>query len=268
VPGQAPKRQATWSEIEEETRSLLSQAQEAGLTLRAVGSTGIRLHCPEAAALMDRCERPPKDIDVIGLSGERGKLRKLLEARGYELDRDVLVAMEGARYCCTHLATGIELDVFFDELDFSHKIDLSKRMKAAADTNTIPVEDLLLQKLQVHELTDSDNLDAAIVLALHDVTEPAADREEIDASYVASVLGHDWGFHRTATENLGKIEQVTAAGTHAGLGSDAVGRVGQRIGVLRAAIDAAPKSMSWKVRGRVGERIQWWNEVSERELTY
>ena len=259
----AEGRQAPWSEIEKETKDLLRLATESGLTLRTVGSTGIRLHCFDAAAAMDRSGRPPKDIDVVGLSGERTKLRKLLEGRGYELDRDVLVAMEGARYCCTHTTSGIELDVFFDRLEFCHTIELVSRMKEPAAT--IPVEDLLLQKLQVHELTDSDSVDAAIVLAVHEVAGSSGGGEVIDASYVAKVLANDWGFHRTATENLDKIEQRAEPVL---LGEAASRTIRERIGELRVAIDAAPKSLSWRLRSRVGERVQWWNDVSERELTY
>lgn len=256
-------QQATWSEIEQEARSLIAAADDHGLTVRVVGSTGIRMHCSAAAAAMDSTGRKPKDIDLIALSRQRKKLRRVLEARGYELDRDVLVAMEGARFCCAHTATGIDLDVFFDQLDFSHTIDLSDRMMELP--TTIPVEDLLLQKLQVHELTDSDTLDAAILLAVHEVDEGSSGAEQIDAGYVSSLLARDWGFHRTATENLEKIEKAASEGRLSGLDGDCLRT---RAGALRTAIDEAPKSRSWRLRARVGDRVQWWDDVNERELTY
>ncbi|MGH2944414.1 MAG: glycosyltransferase, partial [Solirubrobacteraceae bacterium] len=34
---------------------------------------------------------------------------------------------------------------------------------------------------------------------------------------------------------------------------------------LLAAIEAAPKSVRWRARARVGERMQWWQDVDERE---
>jgi hypothetical protein len=259
-------QQATWSEIEQETNSLVAAADEEGLTLRAVGSTGIRMHCSAAAAAMDGSQRGPKDIDLIALSRQRKKLRRLLEARGYELDRDVLIAMEGARFCCTHTGTGIDLDVFFDSLKFCHKIDLSDRMTRLP--TTIPVEDLLLQKLQVHELTDSDILDAGILLAVHEVGEGSSESEQIDAGYVSSLLARDWGFHRTATENLEKIEKAATGGRLAGFDGDALQRLASRAATLRKAIEEAPKSRSWRLRARVGDRMKWWDDVNERELTY
>jgi hypothetical protein len=40
------------------------------------------------------------------------------------------------------------------------------------------------------------------------------------------------------------------------------------VGILEKAIETAPKSMAWRVRGRLGERVQWWEDVDEREATY
>jgi hypothetical protein len=34
------------------------------------------------------------------------------------------------------------------------------------------------------------------------------------------------------------------------------------------AIDRAKKTMAWRMRARVGERVQWWDEVDERTDTY
>jgi len=88
--------------------SLVSGSTAAGLTVRIVGSTGIRLHCPDASATMDAVERPAKDIDLVVRHGDRGKLRDWLEARGWIVDRDMLVAMEGERYAFHHPDAGLD----------------------------------------------------------------------------------------------------------------------------------------------------------------
>jgi hypothetical protein len=38
--------------------------------------------------------------------------------------------------------------------------------------------------------------------------------------------------------------------------------------MLREAIDAARKSRTWRLRARVGERMQWWEDVDDRRDTY
>jgi hypothetical protein len=40
------------------------------------------------------------------------------------------------------------------------------------------------------------------------------------------------------------------------------------VAALLEAIEAAPKSLKWRARARVGERVQWWQDVDERAVTY
>jgi hypothetical protein len=248
---------ASWPTIQAEATELVASATEQGMTVRVVGSAGIRMHCPAAQAAMDGVQRASKDLDLVVRSGDRKGLRSLLEARGYVVDRDLLVAMEGQRFAFHHPGIELELDVFVDKLQFCHTIELDGRWERHA--TTIPVEELLLQKLQVHELTGADVIDAAVVLATHDVG-PAGDPEVIDRDHVAGVLAGDWGFHRDALANLERIREAPVPLDRA--------RVAAAAGALREAIEHARKSMAWRMRARVGERMQWWEDVSERVDTY
>ena len=254
---------ASWPAIQAEAVDLIASATEQGMTVRVVGSTGIRMHCAAAQTVMDDVERPAKDLDVVVRSGDRNRLRSMLEARGYVVDRDLLVAMEGQRFAFHHPGLELDLDVFVERLQFCHTIELGGRWERHA--TTIPIEDLLLQKLQVHELTGSDVIDAAIVLATHDVGT-AGDQERIDRDYLAGVLAGDWGFHRDATANLDRVSE--AAGRQVPLSPERVRRVNDGAGALREALEQARKMMAWRMRARVGERVQWWEDVSERVDTY
>jgi hypothetical protein len=258
MAGQAPR--PGWAAVDREAVALVSGAAAHGQVLRLVGSTGIRLHCQPAAAALDRLGRPAKDIDVVCRHEDRKGLRRLLEERGWEVDRDLLVAMEGRRYSFRHPASGLELDVFVDRLEFCHTIELRDRL--AARELTVPVEDLLLQKLQIVRQTVTDRMDAAALLATHPVgTAGGGSGEAIDPGYVAGLLGRDWGFHRTATANLAALREGPA-------GNGAAETVRGRVDALLEAIEAAPKSVRWRARARVGERMQWWQDVDEREAVY
>jgi hypothetical protein len=242
-----------WGAVQREAVELVAAAGARGCQLRLVGSAGVRLHCPPAAAALDRLGRPAKDIDVVCRHEDRKGLRRLLEERGWLVDRDLLVAMEGQRYAFRNPASGLELDVFVDKLEFCHTIELRDRL--ARREVTVPVEDLLLQKLQIVTPTVTDRMDARALLATHPVATTQGDGEAIDGGYVAGLLARDWGFHRTATANL----RV--------LGAEG-GAVAERADALLAAIDAAPKSVRWRARARLGERVQWWQDVDEREAVY
>jgi hypothetical protein len=266
VPNENPAPQVSWEEVEREARSLHDEATSAGLTLRLVGSTGVRMHCSAAASAMERSNRGPKDIDWIGRSRERKELRTLLENRGYELDRDVLVAMEGQRFCLAHPDSGIELDVFFDDLEFCHTIKLGDRL--TLESPSIPIEDLLLQKLQVRELTETDAIDAAVILAVHDLGQSSTGCGGIDSEYIVFLLSKDWGFYRTATENLSRIRNMKASGRLAGLSAAESDRLSSGIDELNGTIESSSKSRAWRIRARIGDRMQWWDDVDEREPTY
>jgi hypothetical protein len=261
MAGQAPR--PGWAAVHQAAVALVAEAGAHGHLLRLVGSTGIRLHCQPAAAALDRLGRPAKDIDVICRHEDRNGLRRLLEERGWQVDRDLLVAMEGRRYAFRHPSSGLELDVFVDRLEFCHTIELRDRL-GRRDV-TVPVEDLLLQKLQIVRPTVTDRMDAAAVLATHPV-EPGRGGgveagEAIDAGYVAGLLARDWGFHHTATANLAALRD--------GPPGNGTGRkVAERVDALLKAIQAAPKSVRWRARARVGERLQWWQDVDDREAVY
>ena len=259
--------------LRRETAALVAGAADEGMTLRVTGSMGIAMHCAEASAAMDAAERRAKDIDVVVKQSDRTRLREWLEARGWAVDRDLLVAMEGERFAFHHPESGLDLDVFVERLEFCHTIELEDRW--ARHATTLPIEDLLLQKLQIHELKPADAIDAAIVLATHDVgvggdgvDGNGDDGERIDCEYVAAVLARDWGFHRDATANLERVAGAAATDGALPIAPDRAARARDGARRLLHAIGAAKKSRGFRMRARVGERMQWWEDVSEREDTY
>ena len=95
---------------------------------------------------------------------------------------------------------------------------------------------------------------------------PVADGDEpgtIGLGRIRPLVGNDWGWWRTITLNLDRITAlaggdgqrlVPAGGKH-----DAV----EQLGVLSKAIEATPKSLRWKARARVGERVRWYEQPEE-----
>jgi hypothetical protein len=258
-----------WEQLQAEAVAIVTQAGRAGVTLRVVGSAGIRLHCPGPGPLMDRLGRPAKDIDFVVPQQHRKGMRRLLESRGYVIDRDLLIAMEGSRYSFTHAEHGMQIDVFVERLAFCHTIEVRDRL--SAHPITIGLEELLLQKLQIIEMTTTDVIDTSVLLATHPVAGTGRDlkgAEAIDSGRIAGLLGRDWGFHHTATRNLRQVRDGTADPAVNDLGQEASDRIRDRAGLLLGAIDAEPKSLAWRMRDRIGERKQWWQDVDDKEATY
>jgi hypothetical protein len=210
-------------------------------------------------------------------------MRRLLESRGYVTDRDLLIAMEGSRYSFTHPGHGTEIDVFVERLAFCHTIEVRDRLDV--HPVTIPLEELLLQKVQIIEMTTTDVIDVSVLLATHEVAPATADAETpatadaetvgteavgtetVDAGRIARLLARDWGFHHTATRNLRQVRDA-AGGAVTDLGPEQNGKIRDRAGRLLDAIDAEPKNLAWRMRDRIGERKQWWQDVDDKEATY
>ena len=240
-------------ELTTEAVRLIDDAAGEGMVLRALGSVGVQLHCPEASREMESRERVPKDIDLVTRRRDRRHIRRFFEDRSYRADRDVLVAMEGTRYLFRHGERDIDVDIWVEELDLCHRLVVGERL---GDGPALTIEDLILSKLQIVELTAHDRRDLAAMFASHEVGDAGGDPEIIDAGYVAGILSEDWGFWRTATANL--------AAVGAEMGSPGRERAEQ----LLREIQETPKSLRWRARARVGERVRWWQEVDLPRDTY
>jgi hypothetical protein len=239
--------------LSNEARRLITDAEAAGLVLRAIGSVAVRLHCEPSLNDMDMRQRVPKDIDLITRKRDRSKLVVFLADRGYTTDRDMLVAMEGTRYLYRNEETDTEIDVWVDVLDLCHRLDVRDRL---GDGPTLLIEDLLLSKLQIVELTEGDINDIACILSSHELGVGSDDPEVIDAAYVAGLLAADWGFWKTATDNIRTLTERVDPPVRA------------KLEALLGHVDQTPKSVGWKLRSRIGERVQWWQDVDIPRDTY
>jgi hypothetical protein len=75
------------------------------------------------------------------------------------------------------------------------------------------------------------------------------------------LCAEDWGLWRTATMNLEKLERF--AGNHPKLDEEQKARLLSRVNALYRRLDAEPKSLAWRVRARIGDRVKWYNDVEE-----
>jgi hypothetical protein len=61
---------------------------------------------------------------------------------------------------------------------------------------------------------------------------------------------------------------TAAGGPLIDVGEEGIARVKRGTGRLLDAIAAEPKSLAWRMRDKIGERKQWWQDVDDREATY
>src|SRR4029079_18410614 len=90
----------------------------------------------------------------------------------------------------------------------------------------------------------------------------------INVPRILSFTSNDWGWWRTVTGNLEKLEQylatdLTPDDLDLNNGRAVLFEPGAQVTALLAEIAEAPKSTRWKLRSRVGERSTWYNEPEE-----
>ena len=243
--------------LEAEVARIVAAASRAGVAVRVLGSIGVALHCPDAAALLPSFERTYADIDLVGYKRNARALGTVLAELGYRDDREVYLASEGARSIYDDPARRLHLDVFYDRLEFCHVIPLSGRLEA--DSPTIPLAELVLSKLQIVRINEKDIIDTILLLLDHPLG--AGDADTIDIGRIARLAAAEWGLWRTLTMNLAKVGDLAAA--YPQLAEDQRVRVRDATLTLKAAIDTEPKPLAWRMRDRVGDRRQWWTDVDE-----
>ncbi|HZD38834.1 MAG TPA: hypothetical protein VE664_09355 [Actinomycetes bacterium] len=246
--------------VAKEADLLLRAAEARRLTLRLTGSLGVSLHSPGSRHLLGLLgRRHYRDIDVMGVWKQQRAVSHMFEERGYLPDPDIKQAQDfgSKRLIYQHPETGIKVDVFMDDLVMAHTVPFGRRLEL--DSPTISVTDLLLSKLQIHEITENDLIDMVVLLADHDLG--AREREAIDHGYVASLLAKDWGFWWTTMSNLEKLD--AALDRYQAVPVEMAGTVRERVATLRRQLEATPKSGRWKLRARVGTRVRWYEEVQE-----
>jgi len=224
------------------------------------GSIATRERCATRPGLFERLDRePPIDIDLVAYARQRSQINQLFKDLGYRIDPTIAQSQEwGIPRLIFHGPDGrLKVDVFLDVLRMSHTIDFKNRL--ALDPVTTSPVDLLLAKLQIHEITDKDIKDTIVLLLVHDLGRAAPDT--IDVHYFGHCVGRDWGLYYTLSRNLALVE--TWLGAHPALLAEESNVVHTRLSELQRLMEAEPKSVRWRLRAAVGPRVQWYEEVGD-----
>lgn len=231
-------------------------AREAKVSAKLVGGVAVNLHSQSAT-------RPPLkrkygDLDFVAPSKQRGAVQKLFESLGYQGDVRFNTLNGHQRLLYLDDRNGRQIDIFIDRMRMCHVIELAGRL--GMDGPCLTPADLLLSKLQVYEVNLKDLVDTVALLLDHPIAD--SDEEAINAPYLARLCAQDWGLHRTLRMNTQRVRDAAhQLDVPAGV-------VEQRLDQLWQAIDAEPKSLKWKLRSRVGDRMSWYELPEEVRQPY
>lgn len=188
------------------------------------------------------------------LATERGLVLRLLGGIAVLPDKTLNALYGNKQLYFTDPENSRALDVIVDKLEMCHTLDLGPCLTRMP--YTLDPLDLRLTKLQIFELNEKDVADCLHLL----VTLPLAESDQpgtMDLRVFSALVGDDWGWWRTTTQNIEKLRvhsAVSARGRY-----DAA----KQLDALAQAADEAPKTRRWKLRARVGERVRWYELPEE-----
>jgi len=241
-----------------EARRIIDGAKQRNLHLRLLGAIAFQIQCPKYNYLSRKLNRILTDLDFAGYSREGKKVAEMMREFGYA-DAPTVTAMFGhRRMIWDNKSNGHHADLFFDKLEMNHEIPFEGRLDM--EDLTIPLADMLLEKMQIVRINEKDIIDTMMILREHAVAKGHA-QGTIDASYISKLLCSDWGFYYTMTTNLQKVGGGLAQIGE--LSGDDRDDISGKIEELLTIIEKEPKTLSWRLRARVGPKSKWYNDVEE-----
>ena len=243
--------------FENELKRIIKTSEEAGILMRVIGSLAFQIHCPKFGYLQAAMGRAYTDIDFGAYSKQSKQIQELMTSLGYGENREVFIVSEGERAIFDNADTGLHVDIFYDKLDFCHAIYWKDRLEM--DSPTIPVTELLLEKMQIVKINEKDVIDTIMLLLEHPLGD--TDRETINTKLAAQLCANDWGLWRTTTMNLDKVRQLAQG--YEQLTPEQKTKITSLVNAILARLGQEPKPLAWRLRDRVGDRVKWYKDVDE-----
>lgn len=237
-------------------KEMVKLAEENGIPLRIIGATAIYIHSPNHAYIHESLKREISDVDFISYRKYWKKIKELFKNQNWDEPAAYMMAVADRNIFVSKEYEGLHSDVFYDKLSFCHDIPFEGRLEK--DYPTIPLAELLLEKMQIVKINEKDIIDTIVLLAEHDIGQ--SDKETINIEIITKLLAKDWGFYYTVTTNLKKVDEFLVTYN---IPEEDKKHVKDRISRLLAAIEEEPKTMAWKIRAKVGPSKKWYRDYIE-----
>jgi hypothetical protein len=242
-------------DAQDESRRIATAAAERSITLRLLGGLAIRLHSPSATHRS--LSRPYADLDFILGDKRAHRVEALLAEMEYEPNKTFNLLNGDHRLLFYDEANGRQVDIFVGGFHMCHRLPITEaRLKV--EPLTLPLAELLLTKMQIVQLNEKDVRDLCALLLDHPFGH--GDDETFNLAHIAKLCAEDWGLCKTVTLSTQRVRDFCDAYD---LEPEQKLTVIERLAVLRTALDEAPKSLKWKARDKIGERMQWYELPEE-----
>lgn len=233
---------------------MVETAQQQGITLRLLGGLAVRLHSPSASHRS--LARPYPDIDFATPQKRASQIEKIFGDLGYTPNKNFNLFNGDVRLLFYDDEHQRQVDIFVAQFTMCHKIPITERI--SLEPLTIPLAELVLTKLQIVEMNEKDIRDVCALFLDHPLGE--GDQETVNLRRITQLTGDDWGLWKTVTLSLDKVRRYLETVEMERAASETVRA---RVAELESALSSSPKSMRWRMRERVGDKVKWYDLPEE-----
>ena len=251
----------------DESLRILKAASEAKVFLKMLGGLAIKVHSLNEAEFSSRLGRSAEkgqeysDIDFATYYKSREGVKRIMESLGYSKRPSTMSTSASQRQIYFHSKGWFYVDVFWDKLKAAnHPINFRGRLEI--DPISIPLADLLLEKLQIVSFSNKDMIDTLLLLKAHDIAAKEG-LETISTDRAAHVLSRDWGFWYTVTTNLRGIKEYVKKMTV--ISPQELSELIAKVDQILSTISSTPKSLRWRLRAVARTKKKWYNPVETEE---
>lgn len=239
----------TNEQLEDIALRLIEKGEDKGIRLRLLGGVAIRLLCKDVIAEHPQLDRLCGDIDLAGLSENSRTIEEVLQAEGFESHKEFNFLNVSSRMLFSK--DGLKVDVILDEFRMNHRWPIRECL--LPDTRTLPIEDIMMTKLQVVHINKKDLTDL-LAVALK------AEQVQLDLAYLTGLCMKSWGFTYTVVNNCETVMSQC---------NKIIGRNAE-LSILRnlcGEVKSVRKGVGWKLRSLIGNIIRWY-EIAEEPTVF
>ncbi len=254
-PTSAPERgtlvapNELYVELEKESQRLISAANSAQLRMCVMDPIALWVRTSNTHA---RVRLPQKrQMDFLATSDQAILVTRVFNRVGYQTNQKFNSANASKFLNFNEISRKISVIVYLDAFEMYHRVDLSNVLKQ--DELVMTETGLALMRLQDVEIS-FQGLDELCALFLEHELSAGPEKGKIDATQITRLCSDDWGWYRTVTTNLERIQPFASRE----LSPTEETRVIDRIQRLRQGIESAPKSFRWQTRARLGDGVRWY----------
>lgn len=208
-------------------QALVDAATRKNLTLRVFAGVGVYMTCASIAT-HPALQRSFIDVDFVAPLAQWDDLAKLFQANG-------ATPRARALHSWVFDKGGIQIELCDPQFDYA---DLTPRL--ALGSPTLPLVDLLLEKLRRHPFQEKDKQDAIALLLDHRVA-PGDAKKQIDQTSIAKLCATNWQLFHQVYDNTVTLEKSLDQYIE----PEEAQLVWRRIELIQGEMDQQPKSLGW-----------------------